>query len=409
VARDAAAGKPLVGYNGPANQEHRRVVSIGNPAQNVTVLVDTGSSELWVNPECDTVNVQSQRQQCESFGQYDPDDSNTPPVGPFGSEQINYGDPSDESTLTSVNIEYYADTVALGAAKITNQTFGVVINSTGQSQGIMGLAPDLRGGFDSDEPYSLLLNSMAQEGIINSRVFAMDLRHADSETGAIIYGGIDRNKFIGSLEARPIIRGLQGEYRLAVQLNTLGLTTSRGRSQSFALRGDDTNVMLDSGTTLTRMNSNVALPILRALGAQDDGEGYYVVPCRLRRSGGSVDFGFGNKTVRVPYSDFILDVGDPTYCYVGMVITQDQQILGDSVLRAGYFVFDWDNEEVHIAQAANCGDSDILTVGSGTDSVPSSTGNCASSDASFTGGSAGEVSAFFRPMAFLRIESNGSA
>lgn len=254
----------------------------------------------------------------------------------------------------------------------------------------MGLAPDLRGGFDgTDEPYSLILNTMFDQGVIDSRVFTLDLRHAEAETGAVIYGGIDRNKFIGTLEERPIIRGIGGEFRLAISLDTIGVTLD-GDSSGFNLSEDDQNVMLDSGTTLSRIHEAVAFPILDALNAFDDGEGYYLVQCSLRQQGGSIDFGFGNKTVRVPLSDFIINLGSPDYCYVGMVITTDQQILGDSVLRAGYFVFDWDNEAVHVAQAANCGDDDIVAVGTGTAAVPRVTGNCDESDALFTGdGSAG--------------------
>lgn len=265
----------------------------------------------------------------------------------------------------------------------------------------MGLAPDVRGGFPGDEPYSLLLNTMADQGVIASRVFSLDLRHASSQTGAIIYGGLDRSKFIGSLEARPIVPGIQGETRLAVNLTSLGLTTDQ--SQSFKLGAADTNVMLDSGTTLTRMHSAAALPILDALGAQDDGEGYFYVPCSTRSAGGSVDFGFGSKTVRVDFNDFILSSGDSSdgssgsdddnsLCYVGLVLTTDQQILGDTVLRAGYFVFDWDNKEVHIAQAADCGSSDIVAVGKGTDAVPNVQGNCNASAATFTGSGGPTVS-----------------
>ncbi|KAL7790799.1 aspartic peptidase domain-containing protein [Trichoderma ceciliae] len=361
-------------------------VGLGSPPQNVTVLVDTGSSELWVNPDCSTAPSQQQARQCQNLGQYNPDKSKTPPVGPFGREQINYGDPSDSSTQTSVDITYFADTLSFGKIQVKNQTFGVVTSSEGQAQGIMGLAPDVRGGFPGDEPYSLLLNTMADQGVIASRVFSLDLRHSDSATGAIIYGGLDRSKYIGSLEARPIVPGIQGETRLAVNLTTLGLTQKQ--SQSFRLSSADTNVMLDSGTTLSRMHSAAAQPILEALGAQDDGEGYYYVPCSTRNAGGSVDFGFGSKTIRVPFTDFILS-GDSSsvsdFCYVGLVLTTDQQILGDTVLRAGYFVFDWDNREVHIAQAANCGSSDIVVTGKGSDAVPNVQGNCNANDAPFTG------------------------
>ncbi|POR39692.1 Putative 4-coumarate--CoA ligase 1 [Tolypocladium paradoxum] len=366
---------------------HAHAVNIGTPAQKVTVLVDTGSSELWVNPDCTTAPSQTQFRQCLTFGKYDPKKSQTPPYGPFGREDINYGDPTDRTTQTSVSIRYYSDTIALGGAKIRNQTFGVVAASKGQSQGILGLAPDLRGGFSSDAPYSLVLSTMARQGVIASRVFALDLRHSESETGAVIYGGLDRSKFIGALERRPMVRGLKNEFRLAVALSTVGVTLQSG-PQNFAVAGADANVMLDSGTTLSRMHAAVALPILQALDARDDGEGYYQVPCAMAGAQGSVDFGFGGKTIRVPLRDFIMHLsgsGSAAACYVGMVLTTDQQILGDSVLRAGYFVFDWDNEAVHIAQAANCGSSDIVAVGSGTGAVPQVSGNCQESDAKFTG------------------------
>ncbi|KAK5998859.1 Candidapepsin-1 [Cladobotryum mycophilum] len=360
-------------------------LGIGTPPQSVTVLVDTGSSELWVNPDCSTARSRAQTLQCQSFGQYSPNKSKTPPVGPFGREQINYGDPSDESTLTSVNIRYYLDNITFGKAQIKNQTFGVVESSKGQSQGIMGLAPDLKGGFAGTQPYSLLLNTMAEQGVIASRVFSMDLRHSDSETGALIYGGLDRNKFIGSLQKQPFVNGIQGEFRLAVNVDTLGITQSK--SKSFKLAADDASFMLDSGTTLTRMHAAAAEPILDALGAEDDGEGYYYVPCGLRNSGGTVDFGFGGKIIKVPFSDFIMgdeSARDTQYCPVGLVLTTDQQILGDTVLRAGYFVFDWDNQEVHIAQAANCGSDDIVSVGKGTNAVLDVQGNCKAGGATFT-------------------------
>ncbi|KAF7554137.1 hypothetical protein G7Z17_g3109 [Cylindrodendrum hubeiense] len=363
-------------------------IDFGTPPQTVLVLVDTGSNELWVNPDCDTAPSLQQEAQCKSFGEYDPDKSTTPPIGPFGKETINYGDASDPTTLTSATIRYYTDTLSFGgASNITNQTFGIVTESDGISQGILGLSPDLRAGFDSDEPYSLVLTSMADQGLIASRAFALDLRHSDSETGAVIYGGLDRSKFIGELEKTPIIKGEGGEFRLAVTLTSLGVTI--GQSEEFGLDEGDSNVMLDSGTTITRMHYSAAYPILEALDAQDDGEGYYVTECSYRERSGSVDFGFGKKIIQVPFRDFILDIGDGTWCYIGIVVTTDQQILGDSVLRAGYFIFDWDNEELHVAQAANCGDDDIVAIGSGTDSVPSVTGNCKQSDAFATATNSG--------------------
>ncbi|KAK8141587.1 hypothetical protein G3M48_010268 [Beauveria asiatica] len=351
-------------------------IGIGTPPQNITLLIDTGSSELWVNPDCRTARPQD-AQLCAQFGQYNPRKSRTPPVGPFGKEEIRFGDTTDESTLTSVKLTYFTDKIAFGSLSIENQTFGVVTESKRQSQGILGLAPDLHAGFDGDEPYSLVLNSMAKQGVIASRVFSLDLRHSDTKTGALIYGGLDRSKFVGTLEKVPIIKGLQGETRLAVSLDTLGITMSQ--EENYRLQGNDTNVMLDSGTTISRLQADVAMPILKALRAKSENNGYFYIPCSARNQQGSVDFGFGGTTVRVPFKDFIINVGDPYTCYAGIALTGGQQILGETVLRAGYFVFDWDNKAVHIGQAADCGESDIVKVGTGKDAVPSVTGNCAAS------------------------------
>ena len=147
--------------------------------------------------------------------------------------------------------------------------------------------------------------------------------------------------------------------------------------------------MLDSGTTLTRLHGSLAYPILDDLGAITDSAGYYLASCSLRASNkATINFGFSNgAAVSVPLSDFILDLVADTrgqWCYVGLAITSDQQVLGDSFLRAGYFVFDWDNQAIHIAQAASCG-SEMVVVGSGPGAVPSGiVGNCAAAAASPT-------------------------
>ncbi|KAF3797343.1 putative aspartic-type endopeptidase opsB [Colletotrichum gloeosporioides] len=355
-------------------------IMMGTPGQKVTVLLDTGSSELWVNPDCSTASTASQARQCSAAGQYVPRNSKTPPIGPFDSRKLNYGDPSQPSTQTSAEIAYYSDTIGLGSGTVLNQTFGVVTKSSGIATGILGLAPDLRSGYAPGKPYSLVLNSLKDQGVINVRAFSLDLRHAGSDTGALIFGGVDKGKYIGKLENVRLIAGSRNEPRLAVTLGGLGLSLPNTQTKTYTISDDDKNVMLDSGTTLTRLHPSLANPILADLKATADSDGYWVADCNLRTpplsNGGSdayVTFQFGRKVLRVPLSDFILDIGPKTgVCYVGLVTTSDQQILGDSVLRAGYFVFDWDNQAVHIAQASNCGKEQIITLGKGTSPVPDS-------------------------------------
>ncbi|KAH7358507.1 aspartic peptidase domain-containing protein [Plectosphaerella cucumerina] len=392
-----------------ANQEYFYTmdIEIGTPGQLVTVLLDTGSSDLWVNPNCSSIVSASEKAQCISFGQYDPSASTTPALGPIGHKSIRFGDPSNPNTISKIEIDYYADDLALVGghnktkddlpqtphAIVANQTFGVVVGGAGQSQGILGLAPDLNAGFDgeqADQPYSLLLDSLVDQGLIGKRAFSLDLRHADAAEGAIVYGGLDRSKFIGTLEPVPLVDGIRGEPRLAIKMDavTAVLPDAPSPKNRHVLEDTSRNVMLDSGTTLSRLHTNAANAVFKGLGATAQHDGYWLAPCNMRDlpvANASVDFDIANKTLRVPMSDFILDLtpyyakedpptDDEELCYVGLVVTADQQVLGDSILRAGYFVFDWDDRLVHVAQASNCG-ADLVAIKKGDD-LAKLTGRC---------------------------------
>lgn len=284
-----------------------------------------------------------------------------------------------------MTLTYYADDLVVANATVKSQILGVMTKGVERMHGIagiFGLAPDLEAGFEEGKPYSLVLNSMVDQGLISSRAFALDLRHAESETGAVIYGGLDLARFTGKLASFPLKRGVSGEARLAVSLSTVGVT--RSKRTSYPVSSDDSAAILDSGTTLSRLHPRLATPLLSDLGASVDPDGFYLAPCSSRRTSTTVDFGFGEPgsdpgvTLRIRASDFILDMKHPSneeLCYVGLTVTEHQQILGDSVLRGGYFVFDWDNEEVHIAPAMNCG-SEIVAIGKGAGAVPNVKGKC---------------------------------
>jgi hypothetical protein len=44
-----------------------------------------------------------------------------------------------------------------------------------------------------------MLSNMAHQGLIQSRAFSLDLRDYDNTTGSLIFGGVDKSKFTGSL------------------------------------------------------------------------------------------------------------------------------------------------------------------------------------------------------------------
>ncbi|KAK3332881.1 aspartic peptidase domain-containing protein [Cercophora scortea] len=337
---------------------------IGTPAQKVTLILDTGSPDLWVNPTCET---SGQPEYCASFPVFDYNSSTTI-VDLKVADVLSYG-------KGNVTIEYVTDTVTIGSAVIKKQILGIGFGSHDIPMGILGLSTSVNPDPAASYPY--VLDNMATQGLINSRAFSLDLRSVDNPNGAIIFGGVDTGKFIGTLEKLPILDPADtpsGADRYWVTLAGVGLTFPNGSSETGS-NSLDIPIFLDSGGTLSRLPTKVFNWIGENIpGAQfDTASGFYIVDCSLASQEGSVDFLFGSKTIQVAWADFIWEIQG--VCVVGVLPEDTEPVFGDSFLRAAYVVYDQDNRNLHLAQAANCG-STIVAIKSGKDAVPSSAGEC---------------------------------
>lgn len=337
-------------------------LEIGTPGQPVTVIIDTGSSDLWVNPTCET---SGQPEFCASFPQYDYTTSST--IQDLEAADIlKYG-------KGNVTLQYVTDMVSVGTAQIKDQIFGVGFESYDIPIGILGLSPPTS---DAQTQYSFVLDSMASQGLISSRAFSLDLREVESPDGSVVFGGIDTGKFSGALEKCPILDPSEtpsGADRYWITMTNIGITLPDGESAT----SDDFSlpVFLDSGGTLSRLPTAIFQAIGDSFpGAQlDPKSGFYYSDCAVGDVG-SVDFHFGSKVIRVPFEDFIWEAGD-NECVLGILPEEEEFVLGDSFLRAAYVVYDQDNRNLHLAQAANCG-TNLVAISSGPDAVPSVTGDC---------------------------------
>ncbi|KAI0429877.1 aspartic peptidase domain-containing protein [Xylaria sp. FL1042] len=340
--------------------------------QVVDVLIDTGSFELWVNPTCSASNVP---EFCEAFGHYDPALSSTSQKV-NGQFKIKYGS-------GQVSGEYYKDDIYISGAKVESQQFGVANKSELVWFGILGLAHGMGKGVIN---YPLLIDSLATEGLANTKMFSMDLGKQFSPGGAItgelVFGGVDTNKYTGLLQKVPTSL-YDPHYRI-----TLNSLAHRAPGSNISRPFIDSNlplsVIVDSGTTLSLLPEPIVKQVAAQFpGAQSDGAGGYRVDCSYQALDGSVDFSFiseaGNTvTISVVYRDFIWNSGGD--CFLGVWSSTDLGvwILGDTFLRAAYIAFDQTNNALFMSNYVSCGEgqSNLVSVPAGPDGAAKIPGSC---------------------------------
>ena len=146
--------------------------------------VNVGDNE-WSDPE-----------ECKKRGRYEKSKSSTVKEYDLEGRTLQYGD------YTTTELTYVSDTINIGGLAIKDQVFGVADKSNGTGIGIMGFGPS-HYGFNDTLPYPLILASMAEQGVISSPVFSLNLRDFDNSTGSLIFGGIDTKRYTGDLVKIP--------------------------------------------------------------------------------------------------------------------------------------------------------------------------------------------------------------
>ncbi|KAK7973979.1 hypothetical protein PG989_015827 [Apiospora arundinis] len=356
-------------------------LSIGTPGQPVKVAIDTGSSELWVNPNCKTSQSTAQYQECLTNGQYDPSKSSTARDLDSGNT-IPYG-------IGTVEIEYVKDDVALPNSTIDlkNIQFGAATRSQDLNEGILGLS------FGSKPPtadlrYNNFVDELVLQNVTDSRAFSVALGNQEaSNGGVIIFGGIDTGKFTGKMTTVPILGPQGGEnlHRYWVQLKTIGATMG-GNSKKYD--NSATAIVIDTGSSLSTLPANVVSAMVRDLNGSQDRQGNVIVPCPSSSTDDNTfDFDFGGVTIKIPYRHFVIQASSRT-CILGVqaATSGGVMLLGDTFMRSAYVVFDQDNMQVGLAPYANCGENEQKIAKGGVGNVQ---GKCDSSNSNSGGGGGG--------------------
>lgn len=135
-------------------------VKLGSPGQWVPAQFDTGSTELIVNPVCSKSHFPAF---CSSQPRFTMSTSLVD-LGVQGSSLVKGG---------YADFTYVADYIGIGSARLAQQIFGVTYNSDGMFLSVLGAAPSLTGW---DNGYPLAIDSLATQGIIQSKTFSVDLK-----------------------------------------------------------------------------------------------------------------------------------------------------------------------------------------------------------------------------------------
>ncbi|KAK2611913.1 hypothetical protein QQS21_002019 [Conoideocrella luteorostrata] len=359
---------------------HTINLTLGTPPQPVTLAFDLGSSQTWVNPNCDKApseNVQF----CKKLSRFDPGRSTTledlgaPPM------KLTYG-------IGSATASFKFDQVNIGSATLQNQLFGVATDSEKVSFGIFGAAPDFslnRLGRDR----SPIIQSLFTDGKIKRPAFGLGLGGRDGKHGGITYGGIDVKQFSGRLEKRPVAgKQPEGTSAYIVQLDRITVGSGNGRDSTIIPSAKPLRVLLDSGTSAHILPAKMVEAIIKSIPSAEPivekGSNlemtYYKVDCAMRDSKDTIDFTFGQTVIKSSFRDMVVPVdASNSHCKLALGSSSQLEqmgvnILGAPFLRAVYMVADWKDWVVYLAQKEDCG-SEMLSLDMNT-SIDTITGKC---------------------------------
>lgn len=204
--------------------------------------------------------------------------------------------------------------------------------------------------------YPNLVDQMVSERFIQSRTYSLYLDDIDTQTGSILFGGIDTEKFIGNLSTLPInLDGNGTASRFVITLTGMSLTPPNGKSVGLGPSASyPINVVLDSGTTSTYLPQDIVSAIADATGAiyVSNIQKYVFENCSQEFVKGTLNFFFSGVEISVPYDQFIVhpvnkndvfitDDSGNLICELGIASSgSDIAVLGDTFLRSAYVVYD---------------------------------------------------------------------
>lgn len=324
-------GLPLTNF---MNAQYFGEISIGTPPQNFTVVLDTGSSNLWVpSTHCSSIA-------CLLHHRYNSAASST--FAANGTEfAIRYGTGSLEGIISK-------DHVTIADLKIKGLDFGESVKepgitfAMGRFDGILGLGYNTIAVKGVVPPFYKIV----EQELVSDALFSFWLNRADAggEGGELVLGGLDPAHYKGDIHWSPVIR--EGYWEVVID------------SVSFDgedLGLDPQHAAIDTGSSLFVLPVTVSESINKRIGGKKNYSGQYVVDCATIPTLPVLELTFNKKPFKLTAEQYILNVqGQCISGFMGMDIPAPMGplwIVGDVFLRVYMSVYDLGNNQVGLAEA----------------------------------------------------------
>lgn len=315
------------------NAQYFSEITIGTPPQTFKVVLDTGSSNLWVpSSECGSIA-------CYLHTKYDSSSSSTYKKNGTSFE-IRYGSGSLSGFVSQ-------DVMTIGDLKIKDQIFAEATEEPGLAfafgrfDGILGLGYDTISVNKIPPPFY----NMIDQGLLDEPVFAFYLSDTNNgDDSEATFGGVDKSHYTGEITTIPLRR--KAYWEVDLDAITFGDSTAEL---------ENTGVILDTGTSLIALPTTLAELLNKEIGAKKGYNGQYTIECEKRDSLPDMSFTLsGHEFAITPY-DYILEVqGSCISSFMGMDFPEPVgplAILGDAFLRKWYSVYDLGKNTVGLAAA----------------------------------------------------------
>ncbi|KAI9657453.1 MAG: hypothetical protein M1821_003135 [Bathelium mastoideum] len=352
-------------------------ITVGNPPQAMQVFLDSGSSNLALNTPSGC-HGRSPDNVCVG-GAFDYTKSQSFKMMTTPVFNVSYVDGSGEIG------SYGTDDISFAGITLKNATFGVGSKST-MGTGIMGIGPDAdiysRSHINQTIPSTL--DALVDAGIIDSKLFSVWLNDISSDSGSILFGGVDESKFDATtgLVTLDMIRDpLTQVYDFYLVSMTNLSTNINGKTTAVPLPSSNNSftpdligspyipAVADTGCSPILLPPSLFSAINANIGATrspDLPEQAYGLPCSQAQNetlkDSVISWTLGdpkNGSISITYNVTIADLVIPVYkpgtneqvgdtCAFGLQPTLELDFvgMGDPFLRKMYVVFDQDNKQL---------------------------------------------------------------